>query len=207
MKLLQSGLTVASIALGVSTAFGALTLTFDSPTINQGGSTMFDVNITNPIEDALSRNVSSFNVQLAFSPDIPAGTTFTSAGKNTTLPYLLDGIGDLSGNDFFSTSNGGSIINFGDVDFDFGFATIDPGETFGLGRLTIDSSALAELGAFDLVFQEGVGLTEVTDDFGTAFVLTTAPGTVNVVPEPGHYSLFIGLIATLGILRWRQRES
>ncbi|MEO0797232.1 MAG: hypothetical protein AAFX93_18925 [Verrucomicrobiota bacterium] len=201
MNSIQRFIPLTAALVSACSAHAVIGLSFASPTVTPEGSTTLEVVLNNPVEDATSYNLNAFSVQLAFTPVIPAGTEFSLASSNTVNPYALAGIGDLTGNDFFMVSNVGSVINFGDVDFDFGANMINPGDTLGLGTVTIDSQLNALPGSFAITFQEGSGLTELTDDFGAPILFNSTPGNITVVPEPKYAAMLFGLVALFVVRR------
>lgn len=167
----------------------------------------FDV-IVSADPDGSAFEVNGFTVDVSIS-DL-AGIVFTRATNETTATYLFDGVSaDPVDFNLFDSDTRITFFAFGLTPTDV--RIIQPGETFGLGRVyfNVDAGA-AESPAIPLVLDPA--LTEILDSSATGFTITLVDGSLqigatplDVIPEPTALALTGALLGLAGVAAARRR--
>ncbi len=158
-----------------------------------GGIGFFDVVVDNPT--AASIDIGGFSFDLAVPPG--SGVLFTGVTTNpTTNSYIFAGTGivDFLGVPFSADAFPNSSFIAADAAFLTTGETLNPGDTFALGRVffSLDSgtpsgTAIAvSLGQF----------TDLSDPLGAPIAFSSVNGTITAVPEPSSWAL--GTLLTVG---------
>lgn len=178
-----------------------------------GGTGTFDVEITNTeLLGGTSFDVSAFFFELIVPAS--AGIEFTNAEiPGTANPYIFVG-------DSFAEANGFplSLDLFPNTSFvaldasdTFADVTLNPGDTFALGRVSYQVSATAsngivpvEFGLFTELSDSALNLVPI-DTFQSGQI--TVGGATPVVPEPTSMLVWIGSMLAVIVARARQRRA
>lgn len=189
--------------LGLALSFGnqaATILSMQPVTVGPGGSSAFDVLLSNTGPSALTVGAFTFAISVA-----NATVSFTDANTSTELnAYIFAGHSlfapDLSG------PNVGPSIKVSDVyDTPFAGGMIASGTTVGLAHVLFSVALNTPPGLLTPLFVEGAA-TSLADASGAAIQITTLTNgsiTVTGTPEPSSLAL-VGLgagLLLLGFLR------
>jgi len=177
-------LTAASqlVAAGIT-----ISLTPASATAGSAGNS-FEVNLTNSGSSDVTVGGFSFELSIA-NPNI----SLTNVTTATTALYVFSGDSLFGPN--ISTSSPGQIIDASDIDsILMAGTTIDPGSTFGLGRVFFDVSSNASPGvtAVNISAFPDTSLADAVGNNLPIDVLTAGQITIfgSTVPEPSSFLLF-----------------
>ncbi len=120
-------------ATGRPAVAGSLTIVAPNVTATAGGTASFDVLLVN--NDSTSYNIAGDAFTLTLSPS--TGVTFTDATTLTLTQYIYKASSDVDlGVPLYDTLPGTSFTAADTIDLPFTSQEVDPGATFGLGRVT-----------------------------------------------------------------------
>jgi len=190
---------IAMILIAAPQLFAAgitISLTQASATTSSTGNS-FEVDLTNMSSSSITVGGFSFELSIA-NPNI----SLTGVTTSTAAAYVFSG--DSTFGPDLTTFSNGQLIDASDIDsIVLAGTTIDPGATFGLGRVFFDvsSSALPGVTTVNLSpFPE----TTLSDAAGNDLPIgTLSPGQITIlgstVPEPSSLLLIsLGAAALLG---------
>jgi len=157
-------------------ARATLMLTAQSVTANAGAvNDAFDVYLTN--SGATPVDVAAFSFEITTSS---SDVTFEESTTATSLfPYIF------AGNSIFgpviSTSAPGQTLDASDVAAGVGtFTVINPGSSFGLGKVFFDVAPGASAEVAPVDFNTSTALTSVLDQFGNLLTLDFSNGQITI---------------------------
>ncbi len=191
---------ILTAELQLSAAGITISLTPASATAGSTGNS-FEVDLTN--SGSSSTTVGGFSFELSIAnPNI----SLTKATTATTALYVFSGDSLFGPN--ISTSAPGETIDASDIDsIPMAGTTINPGSTFGLGRIFFDVSSNATPGvtAVNISAFPNSSLSDAGGNNLPIDVLSAGQITISgssAVPEPSSFLLLF--VAAVGLLSYRQ---
>jgi hypothetical protein len=208
-RLLAVGAALA-LAAAPGPCHAGLVVLVPDVTVVQGGTTSFDVVVTNdPDTGGDDVFVSGFSLDLSVAA---SGVQFTSATIGTTATYIFMTSGTtVEGSDPFVPQTFPNT-NFTASDFEIGgegFRTVPSGNTFGIARVTVMADPLATPGPRAITIGSTTGFADngfPPNNISRMLV----NGTVTVVPVPEPACVTLLFLGALGAghtwRRWRQTK-